>query len=1044
MTRRRIASSLQRGFTLAEILVTTAIFAIIMIAALTVYDRSNRVFKTGTEAADLQQSTRIGFDKLVSDLRMAGFDANRGGTPTGDGQYAQPDEQIEYAGPTAVAFRANFNYNSAAAQGNGLEPDYTPKDSKGSPIFPYVTTSNDEIVIYALKSADSTKNTSSISFWADVAKPRAAYPPAGKESVVTVSGIDTTNDNPPYTLYRITVADVLAGRAGVPVAENIRSLHFFYYTDPKGTALLKNGAADITTGHDASGSTFPTTFTVTLPDGTSTTYNTGAIGGDGQYDAKNSATVNVDDRSQRAILQSVKVDLTGINANPDAAYTNPTETIAPLKSYRQYRLSALVVPRNFGLTGFPEPSYTPPGPPTITGMCVSACAAPVICWSPPSTGGPVSQYRIEWDTQVSGAFSNALVITDPTQVTATVPDDGVMDPSVTWYFHIIAQNDNGASVPSDLFSVIPKNATRPAPPGGVAASTATRPNAQDPTNTNYVIALQWTAPSTNDPAKSGVTCSGAGCSTDGAAIPPQENIRFRVARGLASAFDPAKNEGVIILDTATKGQPGPLAPGSSVAWQDAPKASLFPPGTCVPYYYRVQAVDRCASNPAYNASGKTTDSVSDWSPAWPAAGQGGQAYDAGAAVQAAAPTLSIDNSKSLCGASGNCTIVLNWSAVTTDNAGNAIGVDKYRITRYKKIVTDTSYTLDTTFGTNGNFDLSGASQSNSGTVSYTDSTAPAIDSVSKLPLYYKYTVAANDCRIGVVSDPAYFPAPCTIGPNITPQGQSGGTGDTPQSPWVFNGGDTITVTPPLSGGITIKTVAFDVFAWPAMTSVDSQSVSAAPFRYAWSDRTDGTVYYVRITVTSSTGCVETQVRYVQDQQGAPCSFVNQTPPTPSNNGTTGVVTSSQDFTITNSGAETMTLASKSINITWADPDGKHPDMTLISVVFGTPVVGKPPKQTGGYLSTVPLAPADKSGSVTIAFPSDMPQITPTGVFTMSVKFQYTATTGNGSNKTDVDPPLTATPLKKICLDYNVPSETTTKHCNLVGQSATTNNPTTCD
>src|SRR5436189_4028454 len=109
MSNRRTSSSerRQRGFTLAEILVTTAIFAIIMIAALTVYDRSNKVFKQSTEAADLQQSTRIGFEKLVSDLRMAGFDYSRGGIPNGDGQWPQPDEQIEYAGPTSVVFRAN-------------------------------------------------------------------------------------------------------------------------------------------------------------------------------------------------------------------------------------------------------------------------------------------------------------------------------------------------------------------------------------------------------------------------------------------------------------------------------------------------------------------------------------------------------------------------------------------------------------------------------------------------------------------------------------------------------------------------------------------------------------------------------------------------------------------------------------------------------------------------------------------------------------------------------------------------------------------------
>src|SRR5437899_9507428 len=95
MSNHRISSSerRQRGFTLAEILVTTAIFAIIMIAALTVYDRSNRVFKSSTEAADLQQSTRIGFDKLVSDIRMAGFDYSRGGVPTGGIAPWQPSDR---------------------------------------------------------------------------------------------------------------------------------------------------------------------------------------------------------------------------------------------------------------------------------------------------------------------------------------------------------------------------------------------------------------------------------------------------------------------------------------------------------------------------------------------------------------------------------------------------------------------------------------------------------------------------------------------------------------------------------------------------------------------------------------------------------------------------------------------------------------------------------------------------------------------------------------------------------------------------------------
>src|SRR5437588_8165591 len=103
----------QQGFTLAEILVTTAIFAIIMLAALAVYDRSNRVFKSSTEAADLQQSTRIGFDKLVSDIRMAGFDYSRGGVPTGGIAPWQPSTAYPVA---AVVDPGNgFTYTSTQA-----------------------------------------------------------------------------------------------------------------------------------------------------------------------------------------------------------------------------------------------------------------------------------------------------------------------------------------------------------------------------------------------------------------------------------------------------------------------------------------------------------------------------------------------------------------------------------------------------------------------------------------------------------------------------------------------------------------------------------------------------------------------------------------------------------------------------------------------------------------------------------------------------------------------------------------------------------------
>src|SRR5688500_9455446 len=108
MSIRRRSRASQAGFTLTEVLVGTAIFAILLIAALLVYDRSNRVFKSGVEAAEMQQNTRVAFDRMVADLRLAGFDFDRDGVPTSLDQFQQPDEQIEYAGTAAITIRSNF------------------------------------------------------------------------------------------------------------------------------------------------------------------------------------------------------------------------------------------------------------------------------------------------------------------------------------------------------------------------------------------------------------------------------------------------------------------------------------------------------------------------------------------------------------------------------------------------------------------------------------------------------------------------------------------------------------------------------------------------------------------------------------------------------------------------------------------------------------------------------------------------------------------------------------------------------------------------
>src|SRR5207253_2620625 len=303
--------SRQRGFSLVEVMVATAILVIVLVGILTLYDRANRVFRTGNGAAELQQNVRIAYERMVGDIRMAGFDYQRGGpllagqnaapwasgrtysagtivTPTtpngstyratnagtsgptepgwppgtgaivvetgatppitwqqnGGAVYQQPDEQIEFAGQTALTVRGNYNYS--------VNPNATDHGREGnleSTQFPVVTTGNDEIVTYALVSntapSGTAPNNQTITFFADTNIPRNAYPGGSRENQVDITGVDLTNNNPPYTLYRFTI-DNAGNIVRTPLADNIRSLNFLYYMNPNGTRPLTNAAGTFT------------------------------------------------------------------------------------------------------------------------------------------------------------------------------------------------------------------------------------------------------------------------------------------------------------------------------------------------------------------------------------------------------------------------------------------------------------------------------------------------------------------------------------------------------------------------------------------------------------------------------------------------------------------------------------------------------------------------------------------------------------------------------------------------------------------------------
>ncbi|HUF10911.1 MAG TPA: prepilin-type N-terminal cleavage/methylation domain-containing protein, partial [Rhodothermales bacterium] len=529
----------ERGFTLTEVIVSMAIFTIIFLAALLIWDRSNRIFKQGVESGDMQQNTRIAFDQLMSDVRMTGFDHDRDGRPFGmlgiapwqpnttyvlgnvvqpdppnghayvniqsgtsggsqpawpEGsgdivtetastvrwqekgilQYQQPDEQIEHMGATAVTLRGNLDYELDAATDNGREP------ALESEYFPVVTTGNDEIVTYALKSADASKNTGKIGFFADVAIPRNSHPASGtKESLVEITGVDLTNQNPPYTLYRYTVKADGTPDAGTPLADNIRSLNFRYFRDTGGTDEVA------------------------------------PVLGAGQYDPLTGAETV--ERQTRREIRAIHVNLVGMNPQPDPAYTHPTDLVAT--KHRQYQLESMVIPRNLGRRGMKELSVTEPGAPVIENVCCGSCDVVYVTWLP-SPKGDVLSYNVLYDDD--SPFGGYTYLQD-----AGANLEGYIQKSITpdktWYFRVQAINQYGYATSADYKSGFVINRTTPEAPAFLAASGGTDPMLVAEPNQ---IRVGWPEVTTNKDSAKLLTCAD-GSTREQKVMPGNERRYYR-------------------------------------------------------------------------------------------------------------------------------------------------------------------------------------------------------------------------------------------------------------------------------------------------------------------------------------------------------------------------------------------------------------------------------------------------------------------------------------------------------------------------------------
>jgi prepilin-type N-terminal cleavage/methylation domain-containing protein len=1071
--------SRQRGFSLAEVLVATAILVIVLVGILTLYDRANRVFKSGNEASELQQNVRIAYEKMVGDIRMAGFDYKRGGPllpgqtaapwaaarpysagtivtpvaanghtyratnagtsgstepswPTGTGAtviepgatppitwqenggavYEQPDEQIEYAGATALTVRANFDYSvNPTANDHGVDANLE------SAQFPLVTTGNDEIVTYGLVSntapSGTAPNNQTITFYADTNVPRSAYPGGTAENQVNITGVDLTNANPPYTLYRFTL-DNSGNVVRTPLADNIRSLNFFYFQDTQGQRPLT----------DATGAFAPN------------------IGGAGQYNPTVANSVNAPERLVRKKIRAIRVRMVGMNSQPDVNYTDTStangqysstdttgypvfasDTIAP--TYRRLTVDTLITPRNLGMTGLPQNFLQPPPRPTISSVCFGYCGIAVVSWNP-NTNNPDASYAVMWDTNANGSFSNAL---DAGTSNTLAVDLTQQDLTQTFYFEVRAYNAGGSVFSTNVLSASVTNSTTPNPPAAITASGGNG----GPALTNKVH-LTWTAPVTN--ASGSPSCTSG---TPSVLAYIREIKGYRVYRGTNANFNAPGPQATLVVDENASGSAAPQTDGYGNYTYDDNTAQCG-----IQYYYRVQTVEWCAASAAYNTSLNVNDSFSAMGPDNAANGILGQVGTSGiprapvnlqvAPLAPVAPPQGMTNSA--CNAaippgSGTCyPINLMWSKVTQDQGNNTIQIDSYDIERTQLLFGVVQPGQPTTTTITGALAMPGSS------VTYTD-TAP-MHTVLNLDYTYSYRVRARQgtggsCPAGAWTLPVIFPPPCSFsGSVIVETGATLGDGLTTLTPWIMNAGDTIQVQPP--AGTTFVNTSMQI-ADQNNNIINTVVTGTSPANFTWADLSQG-LYTVTFSMTNSAfpPCTQQLVRYIEQQPIPVCTLT-----TFATNSTvlSNTATPNQlQMKLINTGSDPITLTG--MDFVWTQPSINHGGVLLWnSIVFPSSssiAVNSGTSGNGNIVLSFGVSLSPRPGTVTAG------DVTVPANGSENILFNFSSTHVNVT-------PIAPSDINSICISYQTPTQGLgatgfTFHCR-VKPDVTSNNPNSC-
>jgi len=535
------------GYTLIEMLLASAIFAIVVAVVFIFYTAAQKSYKSGENYSDQQQATRVAFDRMIADLRLAGYNTNP------DGDAARVDEQVEGAWDTAVTVRADYDFEDPTAR-------VTPEASLAGTVYNVVSTGNDEIVTYVLAKPGPT-GPDTLTLQLDADRPRTRT-----TRTVTIPNVALVQNDPPYTLYRVTLADVngtypsspQASSAFVfePVADNIRSMTLQYWPD-SGAMLGPNTPANA--GDDLGGT-----------------------------DAES---------LNRSKIRRITVNLVGMTPDEDLDYTDASDASATTH-YRKLDLASDVNAENLGRTGIKDIDITPPPAPTNVAVVAGHCAGVLVKWDTPTAESGVASYTIKYWPNGSPSSFSTTAVTYPHQEYGVIDFDGHgfvagLTGGSSYCFQVQARdlvgNQSGWAPASSPPCVTVSNTSTPAQPTGFSATGDGTTAAAD-----SQIVLNWTQVKTNTGTVTG----------DPDAIGGNTILRdaagYKLYRDTTAGFTP--NSTNLIAGAAQLGSGITTYTDTAVA-------------NCQTYYYKLVTVDTCdLGGTAASVSGQAQTNVAPSKP----------------------------------------------------------------------------------------------------------------------------------------------------------------------------------------------------------------------------------------------------------------------------------------------------------------------------------------------------------------------------------------------------------------------------------------------